>query len=42
MPTFEVDIIDTWNMTVETLPGTFKRRFRMDLPGRQYTAAHLT
>lgn len=39
--TFEVDVIDTWNMTVETLPGTFSGRFRIELPGRQYVAVRL-
>jgi Domain of unknown function (DUF5605)/Domain of unknown function (DUF5060)/Protein of unknown function (DUF4038) len=39
--TFEIDVIDTWNMTVETLPGTFQGRFRIDLPGRQYIAVRL-
>ncbi|WP_258803590.1 DUF5605 domain-containing protein [Pseudarthrobacter sp. NS4] len=28
-------------MTVETLPGTFQGRFRIDLPGRQYIAVRL-
>jgi hypothetical protein len=39
--TFQIDVIDTWNMTVETLPGTFQGRFRIDLPGRQYIAVRL-
>lgn len=39
--TFEVDVIDTWNMTVETLPGTYSGRFRVELPGRQYIALRL-
>ncbi|WP_422935782.1 DUF5605 domain-containing protein [Sinomonas sp. P47F7] len=38
---YVVDIIDTWNMTVETLPGTFSGRFRIELPGRQYIAVRL-
>lgn len=38
---FHIDVIDTWNMTVETLPGTFEGRFRIDLPGRQYIAVRL-
>ncbi|MFJ4027556.1 DUF5605 domain-containing protein [Paenarthrobacter sp. NPDC089989] len=38
---FEVDIIDTWNMTLETLPGTYSGRFRVELPGRQYIALRL-
>ncbi|WAH98534.1 DUF5605 domain-containing protein [Arthrobacter sp. MMS18-M83] len=38
---FQIDIIDTWNMTVETLPDTFEGRFRIELPGRQYIAVRL-
>ncbi|MEV6041695.1 DUF5605 domain-containing protein [Nonomuraea sp. NPDC052116] len=33
-----VDVIDTWNMTVETLPGTYSGSFRAPLPARQYMA----
>lgn len=33
---YQVDVIDTWNMTVETLPQTFEGAFRIDLPSRQY------
>ncbi|UKA51637.1 DUF5605 domain-containing protein [Arthrobacter sp. FW305-123] len=35
---FNIDVIDTWNMTVETLPGTFSGSFRLDLPGTEYIA----
>jgi hypothetical protein len=38
---WEVDVIDTWNMTVETLPGTFSGRFTVELPARQYIAVRL-
>ena len=38
---FHVDVIDTWNMTIETLPETFEGRFRIELPGRQYVAVRL-
>ncbi|MCH6470068.1 DUF5605 domain-containing protein [Sinomonas terrae] len=38
---YEVDVIDTWNMTVETLPGTHSGRFRVELPGRQFIALRL-
>jgi hypothetical protein len=38
---FAIDVIDAWNMTVETLPGTFEGRFRIELPGRQYIAVRL-
>ena len=39
--TYEIDIIDTWNMTVETLEGTHSGRFRVELPGQQYIALRL-
>ncbi|MCC3377156.1 DUF5605 domain-containing protein [Cohnella sp. REN36] len=38
---YTVDIIDTWNMTVERLAGTFEGRFRVELPGREYMAVRL-
>jgi Domain of unknown function (DUF5605) len=31
---WRVDIIDTWNMTVDTLPGEFEGRFTVHLPAR--------
>ncbi|MGN7862629.1 DUF5605 domain-containing protein [Microbacterium sp. 22303] len=33
-----IDVIDTWNMTVERLPGTHHGTTRVDLPGRQFMA----
>jgi hypothetical protein len=39
--TFKVDVIDTWNMTVETLDGVYSGRFRVELPGRQFIALRL-
>jgi hypothetical protein len=38
---FEIDVIDTWNMTVKTLPDTYEGRFKIDLPGLQYIAVRL-
>ncbi|WP_337060850.1 DUF5605 domain-containing protein [Kineococcus sp. G2] len=38
---WEVDVIDTWNTTVETLPGTRSGRFVVDLPGRPHIAVRL-
>ena len=35
---YKVDIIDTWNMTVSTLPGTYSGETRIDLPGTTYIA----
>lgn len=35
---YEVDVIDTWNMTIETLPERHRGRFVIELPGRPYMA----
>lgn len=39
--TWEVDVIDTWEMTVMTLPGTYRGRFEVELPGKPYIALRL-
>lgn len=33
-----IDVIDTWNMTVEQLEGTHRATVRVPLPGRQFMA----
>jgi hypothetical protein len=38
---YAVDVIDTWNMTVETLEGAYAGTFRVDLPARPYIAVRL-
>ncbi|MFP7761952.1 DUF5605 domain-containing protein [Marisediminicola sp. LYQ134] len=38
---YTIDVIDTWNMTVERLDGTYRGRFRIDLPGREFIAVRL-
>lgn len=38
---WNVDVIDTWNMVVEELQGTFVGRFTIELPGREYMAVRL-
>lgn len=35
---FELDIIDTWNMTVERVAGVHRGAVRVELPARQYMA----
>ncbi|MGB3329751.1 MAG: DUF5605 domain-containing protein [Thermomicrobiales bacterium] len=35
---YTVDLIDTWAMTIERLPGTVSGRFRVELPGRPFMA----
>ena len=36
-----IDVIDTWNMTVDTLPGEHTGTVRVTLPARPYTAIRL-
>jgi hypothetical protein len=38
---YAVDVIDTWNMTVEAVEGRHEGTFRVDLPARQYMAVRL-
>jgi hypothetical protein len=38
---YQIDIIDTWNMTISTLPSTFSGDFRIELPGRPYIAVRM-
>lgn len=38
---FQVEVIDTWNMTIENR-GVFKGKFRVDLPGRESFLAYLS
>lgn len=35
---YQIDVIDTWNMTITTLPGEYSGSVRVELPGRQYMA----
>ena len=37
-----VDVIDTWNMTIDRLPGEYSGYFTVPLPARQYLAIRLT
>lgn len=39
---WRVEVIDTWNMTIEEVPGTHTGQLRVDLPGRQFMAVRLT
>lgn len=39
---YKVEVIDTWNMSIEELQGTFEGRFRIELPGQQYMAVRMT
>lgn len=39
---YAVDVIDTWAMTVDRLPGEFEGYFSVPLPGRQFMAIRLS
>ena len=39
---YKVSVVDTWDMTEEELPGTFKGKFRIELPGKQCMLLRLT
>ena len=39
---WHVDVIDTWNMTVDRRPGTFEGCFRVGLPAREFMAIRLS
>ena len=39
---YAVDVIDTWNMTIERLPDPVRGRFTIELPGRPFMALRFT
>lgn len=39
---YKVEILDTWNMTIEVVEGSFEGSFQIKLPGRPYIAVRLT
>lgn len=38
---YEIELIDTWNMTSEKLPGTYEGNIRIELPMKQYMAVQM-
>ena len=38
---YQVDILDTWNMTITRLKGVYNGRFRVELPGIPYIAVRI-
>ncbi|WP_327581569.1 DUF5060 domain-containing protein [Nonomuraea sp. NBC_00507] len=38
---YQVDLVDTWNMTIEAVAGTHRDRVRVGLPGRPYLALRM-
>jgi len=39
---YQVEIIDTWNMTVNTLENLYQDEFTIDLPGKKYMAVRIS
>ncbi len=39
--TYEIELIDTWNMTVHKLPGTYSGDIKIDMPEKQYMAVRM-
>ncbi|GAB3412293.1 DUF5605 domain-containing protein [Flindersiella endophytica] len=39
---YRVEVIDTWNQTIEELPGTYSGEVTVELPGLLYYAARIT
>jgi hypothetical protein len=37
---YQVEVIDTWEMTIKNC-GTFKGKFRVELPGKEYMAVRI-
>ncbi|KAK8847317.1 hypothetical protein M9Y10_019905 [Tritrichomonas musculus] len=40
--TYEIDIIDTWDMTIKRLPGKFSGEIKIDLPQKKFIAVRMT
>ena len=39
--TYAIELIDTWNMTIEKLPSTYSGSIRIDMPEKQYMAIRM-
>ena len=39
---YKIDIIDTWNMTVTSLPGSYSGQTRVELPAKEFIAVRFT
>ena len=38
---YKADLIDPWEMTITPIPGSFRGKFRLSLPGKPYLAVRL-
>jgi len=39
---YKVEVIDTWEMTINELEDVYEGKFRIELPGKQYMAVRMT
>jgi len=39
---FRIEIVDTWEMEISTVGGTYTGKFDIDLPGKPFTALRIT
>lgn len=39
--TYEIELIDTWDMTIRKLPGSYSGSIKIDLPEKQYMALRM-
>ena len=39
---YKVELIDTWDMTIKEIEGSYSGDFRIDMPGKQYMAVRIT
>lgn len=39
--TYEIELIDTWDMTIQKLPRTYTGNIRIDMPEKQYMAVRM-
>ena len=39
---YEIELIDTWDMTINKLPGVYSGSIKIDMPEKQYMAIRIT
>jgi hypothetical protein len=39
---YKVEVIDTWEMTINELEDVYEGNFRIELPGKQFMAVRMT
>ena len=38
---YEIELIDTWDMTIKKLPGTYSGSIKIEMPEKQYMAIRM-